>query len=96
MQKSINWYYFTLLVCAYICSFFLLSLDKDVHSVWDLIHWKAILPISMYALPSFILSSLAFKWLTTRIGKMLSLFLSGIIGIPVGLISVVVFFKLVT
>ena len=84
-----------MLIVAYVTSFFLLSLDKDVRSYGDLLYWKGIIVISYYAIPAFLISMLFFKRFSRNANKISSLMFSLLFGIPAGIILVIAFFKLI-
>ncbi len=70
----------------------LFMLDKDIHSLGDLLHFEILLYLLLYSIPAFWLCNLIFKKYARRNKKIKGLLLSLAIGIPVSFSFTVLFF----
>lgn len=87
--------YIIMALIVFICSCLLLYLDKDVKKFSNLFTPGILIVSSYYSIPTFAVCYFLFRNLMKTHDKSLSLFISLILGIPLGFVLVITFFNLI-
>jgi hypothetical protein len=84
--------YLTIALIVILACFVLFSLDKDTHSISDLLTPQNLIALLFYFLPTFIISALLFELFLKKYDKNKSFTLSLMTGIPISFLIVISFF----
>jgi|GEM_PF-4608357 len=87
--------YILMALIVFICCFLLFSLDKDVKKFSDLFVPGIFVVLSLYFIPTFAVCYFLFRSLMKTHDKPLSLFISLIVGMPLGFGLVIAFLKII-
>jgi phosphoglycerol transferase MdoB-like AlkP superfamily enzyme len=84
--------YLTIALITILACFALFSLDKDTHSISDLLTPQNLIALLFYFLPTFIISVLLFELFSKKNNRTKSITLSLVTGIPISFLIVICFF----
>jgi hypothetical protein len=85
-------HYLSIALIIILACFVLFSLDKDTHSISDLLTPQNLIALLFYFLPTFIISVLLFDLFSKKKNSVKSITFSLVTGIPIGFLIAICFF----